>query len=96
MDWLYDERTHCWSVQTTTSVGNYLDMIADTHAEQGALQGQRDVLTTTTGKRIRARMVTDLKLGAVLPPVVIGAVVDDAIYAKLPLKDAITIDDVLP
>jgi hypothetical protein len=95
LDWLYDQRTQCWSVQTTISVGAYLDMIRDTHTAQGALFGQRDVLTTTTAKRIRARMVADLKLGAVLPPVVIGAVVDHAIYAGLPRADAATIDEVL-
>ena len=96
MDWLYDQRTQCWSVQTTVSVGAYLELIREAHAAQGALTGQRDVLTTTTAKRIRARMVADLKLGAVLPPVVIGAVVDEAIYAELPLDDAATIDEVLP
>jgi hypothetical protein len=69
-------------------------MIAAAHAAQGALFGQRDVLTTTTAKRIRERMVADLKLGAVLPPVVIGAVVDEATYARLPLHDATTIDEV--
>jgi hypothetical protein len=96
LDWLYDQRTQCWSVQTTITIGAYLDMIEEAHAAQGALLGQRDVLTTTTAKRIRARMVADLKLGAVLPPVVIGAVLDPAIYAKLPLDDAASIDQVLP
>lgn len=96
MDWLYDQRTQCWSVQTRLSIGTYLDMVGEAHAAQGALLGQRDVLTTTTAKRIRARMVADLKLGAVLPPVVIGAVLDHAVYSRLPLDDATTIDQVLP
>ncbi len=96
LDWLYDERTECWSVQTTIEVGEYLDLITETHAAQGALTGQRDVLTTTTAKRIRDRMVADLKLGAVLPPVVIGATLDDETYAALPINGAASIGEVLP
>lgn len=56
-------------------VGEYLDLVHDAHQNQGALTGQRTVLTTTTAKRIRERMVSDVQQGAVLPPVVIGAVV---------------------
>jgi hypothetical protein len=96
LDWLFDDRTECWSVLTTITVGAYLDLIEEAHAEQGALVGQRDVLTTTTAKRIRARMVSDLKQGAVLPPVVIGAIVDDAMRASLPREEADTIEQVLP
>lgn len=75
IDWLYDKRTDCWSIQTSMPVGEYLDLVHDAHQNQGALTGQRTVLTTTTAKRIRERMVSDVQQGAVLPPVVIGAVV---------------------
>lgn len=95
MDWLYDQRTDCWSVQTTLKIGTYLHLIRDAHTSQGALSGQRDVLTTTTAKRIRNRMVADLKLGAVLPPVVIGAVVDEARFTSLPI-DSENIEEILP
>ena len=96
MDWLFDHRTLCWSVQTTLMVGSYIDLVAEAHQAQGALSGQRDVLTTTTAKRIRSRMVADLKLGAVLPPVVIGAVVGEGVFGSFPKLDAASIDDVLP
>lgn len=95
MDWLYDERTQCWSLQTTMTIGEYLDMITEAHQTRGALSGQRDVLTTTTAKRIRARMVADLKLGAVLPPVVIGAVVSEELFATLPRDDAKSVKEIL-
>ena len=95
MDWLFDRRTSCWSVQTTMKIGDYLDLIAAAHQAQGAITGQRDVLTTTTAKRIRTRMIADLKLGAVIPPVVIGAVVTPTELAAMPLDDASTILDVL-
>jgi len=53
---------------------DYLALIKQTHDDQGALSGQRDVLKTTTAKRIRERMIADIREGAVLPPVVIGVV----------------------
>jgi hypothetical protein len=61
MDWQHDDRTKCWSVLTTLTVREYTEMAAKAHEAQGALSGQRGVLTTTTAKRIRARMVDDLK-----------------------------------
>ena len=95
MDWLFDARTSCWSLQTTMSVRSYLKLVDRAHQTQGALSGQRDVLTTTTAKRIRSRMVSDLKLGAVLPPVVVGAVVTDEIFDGLPRDDVESIEEIL-
>jgi hypothetical protein len=57
--------------------GDYLDLVKDAHEQRGGIAGQRDVLKTTTAKRIRDRMISDIQAGAVLPPVVIGVVVDD-------------------
>lgn len=96
MDWLYDDRTQCWSVLTTLSVSDYISLVEDAHAAQGALKGQRGVLTTTTAKRIRSRMVEDLKKGAVLPPIVIGAVLERDIFDTLPKLEAKDIDEFLP
>jgi hypothetical protein len=96
MDWLFDHRTDCWSLQTTMSIGDYIDLVSDAHQARGALSGQRDVLTTTTAKRIRQRMVSDLKIGAVLPPVVLGVVVTPQRFDTLPNEKAKTIEDVLP
>lgn len=84
MDWLFDDRTKCWSVQTSMTIGEYVDLVEKAHQTQGAIAGQRDVLTTTTAKRIRSRMMADLELGAVLPPVVIGAVVPKETFEGLP------------
>lgn len=95
MDWLFDKRTECWSLLTTMTIGEYLDLVTEAHLAQGALSGQRDTLTTTTAKRIRARMVDDLTQGAVLPPLVIGAVLEDEQYKAMPVKSAGSITDVL-
>lgn len=96
MDWLYDDRTQCWSVLTTMSVFDYISLVDVAHAAQGALKGQRSVLTTTTARRIRSRMVEDLKKGAVLPPIVIGAVLEQEAFATLPKLEAGDIDAFLP
>lgn len=58
----------------TLSISNYLMLVKDAHEKRGRIGGQRDVLKTTTGKRIRDRMIADIRAGAVLPPVVVGIV----------------------
>ena len=58
------------------SIENYLELVAAAYKNRGGLDHQREALKTTTAKRIRARMVSDIINGAVLPPIVIGAVVD--------------------
>lgn len=96
MDWILDNRTECWSVLTTLSMRDYIALIREAHTNQGGLSGQRDVLKTTTAKRIRARMVSDIRAGALLPPVVIGAVVAKGEFDKLPMESAKTVSAFLP
>lgn len=96
MNWLKDERTDCFSVQTTMRIGDYLELVQSAHSARGALSGQRDTLKTTTAKRIRERMVNDIRRGAVLPPVVIGAVVDLKTFQKFPVNKATSISEILP
>ncbi len=61
---------------TTMKVEDYLSFINVVHDNRGGIDGQRDVMKTTTARRIRERMVVDLKKGATIPPVVIGLVLD--------------------
>ena len=77
MEWLHDRRTDCLSGLVKLSTGKYLELVKDAHEQRGGIAGQRDVLKTTTAKRIRDRMISDIRAGAVLPPVVIGVVVDE-------------------
>ena len=83
MDWLHDRRTDCLSGLVKLPTGTYLELVKDAHEQRGGVAGQRDVLKTTTAKRIRERMISDIRAGAVLPPVVIGVVVDAATRATL-------------
>lgn len=96
MDWLHDARTGSYSVQTTMSVADYLELVRPAHSARGALSGQRDTLKTTTAKRIRNRMVSDIRRGAILPPVVIGAVVDKDVFSTYPSTGAEAPSDILP
>lgn len=84
MDWLHDGRIDCWSALTRMSIGDYAELVRPVHDAQGALPGQRSVLGTTTGRRIREKMVADLTSGAVLPPIVIGAVLEEEVFQQLP------------
>ncbi len=81
--WLFDERTKCWSVQTMMTIQKYLDLVHQAHESQGAISGQRSTLSTSTAKRIRTRMVSDISQGAILPPVVIGLVLKDQEFESL-------------
>lgn len=77
MDCLFDTRTDCFSYLLRMTLKDYTEMVRGVHASRGGITGQRDVLKTTTAKRIRDRMVSDICAGAILPPVVIGVVVGD-------------------
>ncbi len=74
---LTDTRVGCVSLMTSMSVDDYLQLISEAYKDRGGISGQREPLKTTSAKRIRKRMVEDLIAGAVLPPVVIGKVVED-------------------
>ncbi|OYQ38671.1 hypothetical protein CHU94_14565 [Rhodoferax sp. TH121] len=58
----------------------YLSMVEAVYRESGGIEGQRAPLKTKTGINIRKRMVEDIKNGALLPPIVLGAVVGDEIF----------------
>lgn len=73
---LFDARVQCWSVLTTMTIEGYLKLVSGAYGARGGLQYQREALKTTSGKRIRARMISDIKEGAVLPPVVLGIVIE--------------------
>lgn len=83
MSHLYDERTDCFSVMQTATVREYLDLVTAAHAARGRMSGQRETLKTTSAKRIRDRMVSDIRHGAVLPPVVLGVIVSEEKFSRL-------------
>ncbi|WP_293518025.1 hypothetical protein [Phenylobacterium sp.] len=76
---LKDGRVECWSVMNGMKVSDFIGLVEAAYKNRGGLRGQREPLKTTTGRRIRSRMVEDIKKGAVLPPVVIGVVIPNDI-----------------
>lgn len=74
---LEDRRSHCLSVLMATTAQKYLDLVESVYENSGGIEGQRSPLKTKTGQRIRKRMIEDIKDGSILPPIVVGAVIDD-------------------
>lgn len=75
LDLLEDRRIDCTSIMTSMSVGEYLALVDHVYANRGGIEGQRAPLKTKTALTIRKRLVHDLQVGAVVPPIVIGALV---------------------
>lgn len=80
---LVDRKSGCISMLCTMDFDSYIGLVEGAYADQGGLVGQRSPIRTKTGMKIRARLVQDLIHGAVIPPVVIGAVVSQALMSKL-------------
>jgi len=79
---LEDTRVKCLSGLGQLDVKEYLEMINEVYRDSGGIPGQRAPLKTKTGINIRKRMIDDIKMGAILPPIVIGAVVPSDIFDK--------------
>ena len=73
---LFDKGISCSSIIINMSISEYISIIDDAYIKNGGLSGQRTPLKTSTAIRIRNRMIEDLEIGAILPPVVIGVIVD--------------------
>lgn len=82
LDILKDTRVNCYSVIIKVTIDEYLKITSQSFKKKGGIEGQRDSLRTSTAKRIRKRMITDLEAGAVLPPIVIGTVVEDQTFLE--------------
>lgn len=74
LDIQLDKRVNCWSILASIDVNTYMSIAQEAYSQRGGLRHQRDALKTTSARRIRARLVEDLKDGAIIPPIVIGLV----------------------
>ena len=89
IDLLHDKRVDCFSIVLRAKVSTYLDLVGVAYLNRGGVEGQREKLRTTSAIRIRRRMVQDIVEGAVLPPVVVGVVLDEPQFAAIPkMKNA--------
>lgn len=69
---LYDSRKSCYSAIFEMTIKDFLGLVEHAYSSNGGIDGQRQPLRTASASRIRARMKSDIGLGAVLPPIVIG------------------------
>lgn len=76
LSFIQDTRVDCWSALMEMKVDEYIDLASSAYESRGGIRFQRDTLKTTSARRIRSRLVEDLTRGAVIPPIVIGLVVD--------------------
>lgn len=90
---IFDKKLDCCSVMETMKISNYLAMVEKAYKSKGGISGQRDALKQKTAITIRNRMIKDITEGAILPPIVIGIIIDDNIYDTI--TDGINILDVI-
>ncbi len=83
IDILKDKRANCYSVMVHISIAKYLEQVQASFQKRGGIEGQRDPLKTITAKRIRERMITDLQEGAILPPIVLGVILQEGEFERL-------------
>ncbi|MBC3449901.1 hypothetical protein HU745_02440 [Pseudomonas mosselii] len=93
---IQDTRVDCWSVLVEFNVGDYLALAEKAYMSRGGIKHQREALKTTTARRIRGRLVEDLKRGAVIPPLVLGIVAENEDWKMIEaLDDAASLRDKL-
>ena len=74
---IHDDRIICTSIMTALPIKRYIDLISRVYENKGGLPNQRAPLKTKTAMTIRKRMVLDIQNGAVLPPIVIGILIEN-------------------
>lgn len=97
---LLDDKLKCISILTKMKVSNYLELVGKAYRNRGGISGQREALKQKTAISIRNRMIEDIKCGTILPPIVVGAVVNKERYDEIAkgnvadedLKDEINIE----
>ncbi|MFJ5713710.1 hypothetical protein [Neobacillus sp. NPDC093127] len=85
---LKDERVDCFSVLTNIKIKDYLELVQIAYKDKGGIEGQRQALKTKSAIRIRDRMREDIIRGTILPPIVIGIVLDTETYEKVNLLNS--------
>lgn len=92
---LFDKRVDCFSIMTEMSVGSYLELVEKAYDNKGGIVFQREMLKTTTAKRIRSRMVEDIIQGTILPPLVIGVVVDKELFDRIEVSGKDIVEEII-
>lgn len=81
---LFDSKMSCHSVLVELELAKYMNLIDNTFQTNGGIEGQRGSIKTASGLRIRKRLKEDIKQGAILPPLVVGLLLQENTYAQIP------------
>ncbi|MEE1560785.1 MAG: hypothetical protein UF208_06095 [Coprococcus comes] len=87
MDILIDKKLKCISIMKKIKIDDYLKLVENAYKNRGGISGQREALKQKTAISIRNRMIADIKEGTILPPIVVGIVIDEVKYKKLESKE---------
>lgn len=84
---LKDARTNCFSVIVEMTIIDYIELINKIYLKKGGIKGQREPLKSSSAMRIRKQMVKDIKSGTILPPIVLGLIVNKDEFLEIPTID---------
>ncbi len=87
MDILIDKKLKCISIMKKIKIDDYLKLVENAYKNRGGISGQREALKQKTAISIRNRMIADIKEETILPPIVVGIVIDEVKYKKLESKE---------
>lgn len=87
MDILIDKKLKCISIMKKIKIDDYLKLVENAYKNRGGISGQREAVKQKTAISIRNRMIADIKEGTILPPIVVGIVIDEVKYKKLESKE---------
>lgn len=79
---LDDHRVGCISVLAEMRMGDYIKLVDAVYGQSGGIEGQRGPLKSKTSITIRNRLVGDIQAGAVMPPVVVGVLIEPKNYDR--------------
>lgn len=90
---LEDNNSNCTSIMAAMALPIYINLVEKAYEDQGGLLGQRAPIKTKTGLKIRSRLIQDIRNGAVIPPIVVGAVTPSQTLKQL--KKLTTTDELV-
>ena len=80
---LADHRVGCMSILVEMRMDKYIALVDAVYSKSGGIEGQRGPLKSKTSITIRNRLVSDIQMGAVMPPVVVGVLVGSTDYQQV-------------
>lgn len=81
-----DTRTNCYSAIFEMTVQDYIQLVEKIFNNKGGLKEQREPLKTSSAIRIRKQMIKDILAGTILPPIVLGIILEEEQFSNIQTK----------